>query len=248
MDDIAISARGLGKRFTIGTRQERRTLLSEIRQTLTGAAPHRDLWALKDLDLDIRRGEIFGLIGANGAGKSTLLLLLAGILEATEGTLEVRGKTDPFFQFGAGLRPQLTVRHNIALCAALLGMPDEELRRRLPKIVEFSGLGDYLYARYGELSTGLAARLPFAVAVHADLDIILIDEMLAVGDRAFQDKCLSAFRALAREGKTLVVVSHSLDLVGELCHRALYLEAGRAAFCGPAAEAVSRLVDAPIRS
>lgn len=247
MAEIAVRAQGLGKRFSIAARGDRRTLLEAMRHKLTGASPQRDLWALRGVDLTIERGELFGLIGANGAGKSTLLLLLAGILAPTEGRLEVRGKTDPFFQFGAGLRPQLTVLDNIRLCAALLGMRDRELRRRLPAIVEFSGLSEYLYARLGELSTGLAARLPFSVAMHARLDIVLVDEMLAVGDRAFQDKCLSAFKALARDGRTLVVVSHNLGLVGDLCGRALFLESGRPAYCGPAQEAVGRLIAAPAR-
>jgi len=245
MSRPAIRARGLGKRFRIGTREGRRTLLSALRHNLTGASAHRDLWALRGLDVDVERGEIFGVVGSNGAGKSTLLLLLAGILAPTEGTLDVQGKTDPFFQFAAALRPELAVKDNIALCAALLGIPDRQLKRRFDRIVEFSGLSDFLYARYGELSTGMAARLPFAVAVHADLDIILVDEMLSVGDRAFQQKCLETFRALSREGKTLVVVSHDLNLIGELCGRAVLLERGRAAYCGPAAEAAARALAIP---
>ncbi|MDE2491333.1 MAG: ABC transporter ATP-binding protein [Elusimicrobia bacterium] len=240
--DAAVVAEGLGKRFRIAARDERRTVLGRLRRALTGAPERRELWALRDLDLEIRRGEIFGVIGANGAGKSTLLLLLAGILAPTRGSLRVEGKTDPFFQFAAGLRPQLSVLDNMALCAALLGLTRREFKRRLPQIVEFSGLGDYLYARYGELSTGLAARLPFATAIHADLDIIVIDEMLSVGDRAFQAQCLEAFRGLADRGKTLIVVSHNLDLVAELCGRALYLKEGRAAYCGKAGTAVARLI------
>ena len=240
--DIVIRAEGLGKRFLIGTRDERRTVSSRLRRALTGATPHRELCALRGLDLEIRRGDIFGIIGPNGAGKSTLLLLLARILAPSSGHLRVAGKTDPFFQLAAGLRPNLSVLDNLSLCAALLGISRKEFQRRLPRILDFSGLHDYLYARYGELSSGLAARLPFAVAIHADLDIILIDEMLAVGDRAFQAQCTAAITDLAARGKTLVLVSHSLEMVRSLCSRALYLRGGEAAFCGDAAAAVDRFI------
>ncbi|OGS40446.1 MAG: hypothetical protein A2506_11225 [Elusimicrobia bacterium RIFOXYD12_FULL_66_9] len=240
--DIVIRAEGLGKRFLIGTRDERRTVATRLRRALTGATSQRELWALRGLDLEIRRGDIFGIIGPNGAGKSTLLLLLARILAPSSGRLRVDGKTDPFFQLAAGLRPNLSVRDNLSLCAALLGIPNKEFKRLLPQILDFSGLHDYLYARYGELSSGLAARLPFAVALHADLDIILIDEMLAVGDRTFQAQCTEAIKDLARRGKTLVLASHSLDMVRTLCSRALYLREGEAAFCGDATAAVKRLI------
>ncbi|HAZ08918.1 MAG TPA: ATP-binding protein [Elusimicrobia bacterium] len=251
---IVIRAEGLGKRFLIGTRDERRTVASRLRRALTGGTSQRELWALRGLDLQVRRGDIFGIIGPNGAGKSTLLLLLARILAPSSGHLRVKGKTDPFFQLAAGLRPNLSVLDNLSLCAALLGIPRREFQRRLPRILDFSGLHDYLYARYGELSSGLAARLPFAVALHADLDIILIDEMLAVGDRAFQAQSIESFKALASRGKTLVLVSHSLEMVRSLCSRALYLRQGEAVFCGDAATAVKRFIadvdgaEAPPRS
>lgn len=239
---IAVSAAGLGKKFLIGSRGDRRTVIGRVRRALTGETPHRELWAVRGVDLEIRRGEIFGIVGPNGAGKSTLLLMLAGILVPTEGRLDVRGKTDPFFQLAAGLRTPLTVLENFALCAALLGLSRAQFAYRLPQIVEFSGLGDYLYARYGELSTGFAARLPFSVALHAELDIILIDEMLAVGDREFQAKCLEAIRGLAARGKTVILVSHNLALVSALCARALHIVGGRSAFCGAAQDAIARMV------
>jgi ABC-2 type transport system ATP-binding protein len=135
----------------------------------------------------------------------------------------------------------LSVRDNIALCAALLGISRVDLKRRRDEIIEFSELNQYLDARLGELSTGLAARLPFATAMHADLDIILVDEMLSVGDLRFKAKCFEAFRALARQGKTIVVVSHDLDSIRALCARTLYLSAGRTAFLGDTGEAIGRL-------
>ncbi len=240
--DIVIRTEGLGKRFLIGARDERRTVARRLHRALTGITPHRELWALRGLDLEIRRGDILGIIGPNGAGKSTLLLLLARILAPSRGHLQVEGKTDPFFQLAAGLRPTLSVLDNLSLCAALLGISRREFKRRLPQILDFSGLHDYRDARYGELSSGLAARLPFAVAIHADLDIILIDEMLAVGDRAFQAQCTTAITSLAAQGKTLVLITHSLDMVRSLCSRALYLRGGEAAFCGDAAAAVDRFI------
>ena len=241
-DDVAISAESLGKRFLIGAADQRRTALGALRRAITGRADTRELWALRGLDFEIRRGERVGLIGANGAGKSTLLLLLARILAPTEGRLEMRGKVDPFFQLGAGLQPRLTVLDNFALCAALLGIPRKAFRRALPKMLEFSGLGDYRNAAYGELSSGLAARLPFAVAVHADLDIVVVDEAFSVGDRMFQARCLEVFEDFRRRGRTVVLASHDLDLVRRLCGRTLYLRGGRAAFLGKTDEAVDAFI------
>lgn len=232
--DIAISASGLGKRYSIGAIEARPTLLGRLRQSLTGQGPQRDLWALRGLDLEVRQGEIFGIVGRNGAGKSTLLLLLGGIIAPTEGTLRVAGKTDPFFQLAAGLKPGLTVHDNMRLCAALLGMPRREFNKRLEKMLAFSQLEPYLGARMGELSSGLAARVPFSVAIHSDLDLMLIDEMLDIGDVAFQKRCHGVFRSLAESGKTLIVVSHSLNAIRTLCHRALYLKSGRPEALGPA--------------
>jgi lipopolysaccharide transport system ATP-binding protein len=241
-DDVAISADSLGKRFLIGSADQRRTALGALRRAVLGRAELRELWALRGLNFEIRRGERVGLIGPNGAGKSTLLLLLARILAPTEGRLEVRGKVDPFFQLGAGLQPRLTVLDNFALCAALLGIPRKTFHRNLPRMIEFSGLGEYRNAAYGELSSGLAARLPFAVAVHADLDIVVIDEAFSVGDRVFQARCLEVFEDFRRRGRTVVLASHDLDLVRRLCGRALYLRDGRAAFFGKSDEAVERFI------
>ncbi len=245
-NDTAIAASGLGKRFMIGAADERRTLWRAVHQAVTGRGARRELWALRDLDFEVRRGEMFGIVGPNGAGKSTLLLLMAGIFQPTAGTIRISGKTDPFFQLGAGLKPRLSVRDNFALSAALLGIPRREFLERLPRMLEFSGLQDYLYARLGELSSGLMARLPFAAALHADLDIIVIDEMLSVGDRAFQARCREAFKSFVSQGKTIVLVSHDVDLIRAQCGRALYLKAGQAEFCGPAGDAVDRLLrDSP---
>ncbi|MCX5796106.1 MAG: DegT/DnrJ/EryC1/StrS family aminotransferase [Elusimicrobia bacterium] len=240
--DVVIRAQGLAKSFLIGSKAEKESSLETTHRLLTGAGSRRVLWALRHLDLEVNRGETLGIIGPNGAGKSTLLLLLARILAPSEGRLEVSGKTDQFFGLDEGLQSQLTVRENMSLCAALLGMPPEVFAARLPAMLDFSKLHDYLYAKFGELSTGLAARVAFSVAIHGDLDIILVDEKLAVGDGAFQDKCLSVFRDFQKQGKTLLIVSHSLQLIDRLCPRTLYLNAGRTAFLGDTTEAIRLFV------
>ena len=238
--EVAVRAMGLGKRFSIGSRAERKTFPNTLRRWITGAATHRDLWALRDIVFELRRGEILGVIGPNGAGKSTLLLLLAGILTPTEGRVEVRGKINPFFCLGAGLQPQLTVRENFSLCAALLGIPRRQFQRRFPEMVAFSELEDYLYAKLGELSSGLAGRVPFTTAIHAELDIILVDEFLAVGDIKFGQKCHNVFDSFRAQGKTLVVVSHSVDIIKAMSDRVLYLNGGHTFFLGAPDEAIAK--------
>ncbi|MBI3547479.1 MAG: DegT/DnrJ/EryC1/StrS family aminotransferase [Elusimicrobia bacterium] len=240
---VAVAAEALGKRFFIGTPRERSTIPRALHQWATTGSVRREHWALRDVSFTVDRGEVLGVIGANGAGKSTLLLLVARILHATEGSVKVFGKADPFFQLSAGLQPELSVLENFSVCSALLGMPKADFDRRLPEIIEFSGLDRYLYARYGELSTGLAARLPFSTAIHGDLDIVLADEMLSVGDAQFQAKCRGAFDGLLAQGKTLIVVSHNLEMVQAMCPRTLYLKEGRAAFLGETFEAVARFME-----
>ena len=238
-----IRAEGIGKRFLIGTKADRPTLLQSLRRWATGGQPQRELWALQGIDLELYRGDVLGIIGANGAGKSTLLMLMAKILDISEGRLEVSGKVNPFFQLASGLQLELTVNENIVTCAALLGIGSRELKKKLPEIIEFSGLEKYLYAKLGELSTGLAARVPFTTAIHVDADILLVDEMLSVGDIAFQDRCVKVFRKLIRQGKTLVIVSHNLNLVQRLCPSVLYLKNGKAAFLGSYEDAVAQFTE-----
>lgn len=238
-----IQVEDLGKRFRIGERSRKESFLATTRRLLTGGSGQRELWALRHVSFKVERGEALGVIGPNGAGKSTLLLLLSQILNPTEGSCRVSGKAHCFFRIGTALQPRLTVLENFSLCSALLGLDREEFRARLPSMISFSGLGDYLYAKYGELSTGLAARLPFSAAVHTDLEIILVDEMLMVGDRAFQAKCLKTFHDFRAQGKTLVIVSHSLPLIESLCQRSLYLNAGKPVFLGESGEAIRRFVD-----
>jgi ABC-type polysaccharide/polyol phosphate transport system ATPase subunit len=237
---------GVGKVYSVSTRSSRERFPETLRRLLTGNAAHRALWALRGVSFELGRGEVLGVIGANGAGKSTLLTLLAQIVAPTEGRLEVNGKSSLFFQLASGLRPQLSVLDNFSLCAALLGIPRASFRELLPAMVDFSGLGDYLHARYGELSSGLAARVPFSAAVHADLDIIMADEMIAVGDEAFQRKCFGTFEAFRKGGKTMVLASHDMEMIGKLSTKVLYLKEGRAEFFGEPRDAIRRYGDASL--
>jgi len=234
---VVLSAAGLGKRYDLAA-PGRESLPQALLRLAAGAPRRRALWALRGVSLEIRRGEIVGLIGANGAGKSTLLLLLAGIAEPTEGAVTARGRADLFFQLGSGLQPGLSVLDNLRLCAALLGHDPALTRARTARILEFSGLTEYRAARFGELSSGLAARLPFSVALHGELDVVLADEAVSVGDAAFQARCAEAFRGLRRDGKTIVLATHDMDAVRALCTRAVYLEAGRVRAEGAPAETV----------
>lgn len=222
MTQRAILAQGLGKRFE-HTMPRRRTLLGR----LLGGAPPASIWALKDVSFEVSKGECFGIEGSNGAGKSTLLAIIAGILEPTCGRIEVNGRGNAFFHLSAGLQGELSVRDNIEICAILMGLRRRQALDRVEAILDFSGLGPYAEVRLAELSTGQAARVAFSTAMHADLDILLVDEALAVGDAAFQEKCRGAFESLRAQGKTLVVVSHDAALLKSVCSRTLKLEGGR---------------------
>ena len=240
---VRVRAEGLGKRFQLSTRGSRESFLATTRRLVFGSSERKPLWALRELSFELGPGETLGVIGPNGAGKSTLLLILAGILGPTEGRATVRGRASHLFELGTGLQPRLTLLENLSLCASLLGMRQRRFRELLPSILAFSGLEEYLYARCGELSAGLAARVPFAAAVHADPEILLVDELVAVGDAAYQEKCLKLFLDMRSQGRTMVVASHNLGFVSSLCGRMLYLRGGRAAFLGDPAEACRRYLE-----
>jgi lipopolysaccharide transport system ATP-binding protein len=223
--DAALIARGLGKRYLRSFGRER-TMLGKLR-ALVGRADQKPVWALRGVDLEIRRGELVGVLGPNGAGKSTLLNLLAGIVEPTEGWARSEGRIGPFFRVGSGLYSELTVLDNIRMAGALYGMTPRELKRRLDPIVSFGELEPYLYARLGELSLGFQARVAFSTAIHADIDVYIVDEVLAVGDAAFSAKCLERMKQLLRAGRTMIVASHDLTMVRLMCTRAVLIENGR---------------------
>jgi ABC-2 type transport system ATP-binding protein len=233
----ALRVENAGKQFDIGIERQ-----MSVRQHLThwvrGHQPTRSFWAVRGVNIELKHGESLGIIGPNGAGKSTLMRLLAGIYQPSEGRVESDGRVNPFLALGVSLLPQLTVLQNLRLCAALQGYSGREFRDRLDRIIEFSELHDYLYAAVADLSAGWASRVAFSIAIHTDINILLIDETLAVGDNYFQAKCLKRFEKLQQEGSTVVLVSHSLDDVARICGKALYLDGGSVAGFGPSAEMV----------
>jgi len=188
---------------------------------------HEDIWALRDLNLTIHPGETVGVIGVNGAGKSTLLKLISGTTFPTTGSLDVYGRATALLELGAGFHPEFTGRENIRLNGALLGFSNREIREREDEIIEFSGLGDFADRPVKTYSSGMVVRLGFSVASHLDPDILLVDEVLAVGDEAFRIKCLERFNTFRESGKTLVFVSHDLRLIRLLCRRVILLDKGR---------------------
>ena len=197
--------------------------------------------ALKDVDLTIRQGESVALLGFNGSGKSTLLKHISGVMLPDSGVVRTRGRVAGLIEVGAGFHPDLTGRDNVFLNAAILGMTEKETKEHFDSIIEFSEIGQFIDTEVKFYSSGMYLRLAFSVAVHTDPEVFLIDEILAVGDEPFQRKCIDKIQDLARLGKTLVVVSHDLDLVARICDRGIVLHRGEIAFDGPIHDAVSTL-------
>ena len=199
-------------------------------------SPSQTVDALTDVSFRVGRGETFGVIGANGSGKSTLLKLVAGILKPTSGALSVGGKVSALIELGAGFHPEISGRENVVINGVMLGLSRKEIERKLPEIVAFSGLADFIDQPVKTYSSGMYVRLGFAVAVHVDPDILVVDEVLAVGDEAFSRRCLDTIGEFRARGKTIFFVSHALGLVEELCDRVLYLDGGRVKGLGEARE------------
>lgn len=232
---------GLSKRFTL--RKDR-----SLKERLTGFGRSRrrmreDFQALQDINLSVRAGETLGLIGHNGSGKSTLLKMIGGILDPTAGTAETRGRIAALIELGAGFHPDLTGRENVYLNAALLGLTREETSERFDDIVAFADIGEFIDAQVKFYSSGMFVRLAFAVAVHTEPDLLLVDEVLAVGDEAFQRKCLDRIRSLQQAGVTIILVSHSLAQIQDLCDRAVLLDHGRIVADAAPVTAVARFRD-----
>lgn len=202
--------------------------------------------ALNGVNLTVRQGERVALLGYNGSGKSTLLKLISGVMQPDEGTVLKRGRIAGLIEVGAGFHPDLTGRDNVFMNAAILGMSKEQIEAKFDEIVEFSEIGDFIDTEVKFYSSGMYLRLAFAVAVHTDPEIFLVDEILAVGDEPFQRKCLKKIKELCAEGKTLVVVSHDLDLVSQICDRGVILEKGNLKFDGPAMNAVDVMRGQPL--
>lgn len=199
-----------------------------------------EFWALKDVSLQVNHGETFGLIGANGSGKSTLLKLIAGTIRPQSGEITTYGRIASLLELGAGFHPELTGRENVYLNASILGLTRKETDLHFDSIIDFSEIEQFIDMQVKHYSSGMFVRLGFAVAVHVDPEILLVDEVLAVGDEAFQRKCLDRIRTFQKEGRTIVFVSHGVDMVRNVCNRAAFLHHGQLMHMGPAAEVVTK--------
>jgi lipopolysaccharide transport system ATP-binding protein len=255
MSTVAIDVVGLGKKYQIGrvqknyyrlTDQLADTFMAPARRLgrllqghAAGAAElDETLWALKDVAFQIRSGEVVGIIGRNGAGKSTLLKILSGISDPSEGHADIYGRIGSLLEVGTGFHPELTGRENISLNGAILGMRKGEIERKLDEIVAFAEIGRFLDTPVKHYSSGMYVRLAFSVAAHLESDILLVDEVLAVGDMAFQRKCLGKMDDVARAGRTVVFISHNMGLLQALCERGIFLSAGSVARDGTITEVV----------
>ena len=234
----AVHVEGVSKHFRL---RHTHSLKETLVWTVQGRARTDAITALHPLDLTIRPGETLALLGRNGSGKSTLLKLLAGVMAPDTGQVRVRGRLAGLLEVGAGFHPDLTGRENVYLNAAILGLTRAQVEERFDDIAAFADIGRFHDTQERFYSSGMFLRLAFAVAVHTEPDVFLVDEILAVGDEAFRDKCLGRIEQLADEGRTLVVVSHDLPLVERLCSRGVLLEAGRVVADGPVRRAVDQL-------
>jgi ABC-2 type transport system ATP-binding protein len=233
-----IRVSGVSKRFVL----HKETSLKERALRFGRGSDHdEDFWALRDVDLSIAAGQTVGLMGANGSGKSTLLKVIGAIIQPTTGSVLRRGRLAALLELGAGFHPDLTGRENVYLNAAILGMSRAETERHFDAIVDFSGIEPFIDTQVKFYSSGMYVRLAFAVAIHVDPDLLLVDEVLAVGDEPFQRKCMDKIRSFQEEGRTIVLVSHSAEQVGDLCDRAVMLRGGRVEFDGAPREAIREL-------
>ena len=251
--DIAVRVNQISKRFRIGARAGYRTLRESVSDAFSApwrrlrgsrkiatdhAAQEREIWALRNVSFEVPRGEVLGLIGRNGAGKSTLLKILSRITPPTSGYAEIRGRVGSLLEVGTGFHPELTGRENVYLSGAILGMKRAEIRRRFDAIVTFAEVDRFIDTAIKHYSSGMHMRLAFAVAAHLEPEVLLVDEVLAVGDAAFQRKCLGRMRSVAGSGRTILFVSHNMAAVTQLCERALWLDEGQVRLTGSAQDVV----------
>jgi ABC-type polysaccharide/polyol phosphate transport system ATPase subunit len=241
VSELAVTVSGLKKVFKVPLEQRNR--LRDHIAHLFRSAGYRRLEALKDVNLEIRSGEFFGIIGRNGSGKSTALKLIAGVTAPTKGEVFVVGRVCPLIELGAGFHPDLTGRENVHLNASILGMSSREINEQFDAIVEFAELAEFIDTPIKRYSSGMYVRLGFAVAVHSNPDLLLVDEVLAVGDTFFQEKCLAKMHEFKDKGITIVLVSHSPALVTSFCDRAIWLDHGRLMADGRADDVVAEYLE-----
>jgi lipopolysaccharide transport system ATP-binding protein len=247
MSEIAIKVEGMGKRYRVPQRADSvepdtvaGAIYSGVRRILTGqgSSKREEFWALRDASFEVGHGEVLGMVGANGAGKSTLLKLLSRVTEPTEGRATLYGRVGALLEVGTGFHPDLSGRDNIYLNGTILGMTRREIDGRFDSIVEFSGVERFLDMQVKHYSSGMYVRLAFSIAAHLEPDILLVDEVLSVGDQAFQEKCMGRIREITQAGRTVVFVSHNMSSVASLCTRGLLIEKGGITFDGPINEAI----------
>jgi lipopolysaccharide transport system ATP-binding protein len=243
MSDVAIRVEGLGKQYRLGGPRERYSTLRDQIQRWTSLrgllrratrAEHRPpFWALRDVSFEVGRGEVVGIIGRNGAGKSTLLKILSRITEPTEGAADIHGRVGSLLEVGTGFHPELSGRENVYLNGAILGMRRAEIARKFDEIVAFAEVEKFVDTPVKHYSSGMYTRLAFAVAAHLEPEILIVDEVLAVGDAEFQKKCLGKMEEVAEGGRTVLFVSHNMGAVQTLCTQAIMLKQGKVHLCGP---------------
>jgi ABC-type polysaccharide/polyol phosphate transport system ATPase subunit len=244
-DDIAIKVEGLSKCYHIydQPRDRLKQMILPRLQRAVGAAskPYfREFWALKDVSFEVKKGETVGIIGRNGSGKSTLLQMICGTLNPTGGSIQTNGRIAALLELGSGFNPEFTGRENVYMNAAVLGLSDDEIDARFDEIVSFADIGDFIEQPVKTYSSGMMVRLAFAVAVHVNAEILIVDEALAVGDIAFQHKCFQKVQELRVRGTTILLVSHDLGSIVEFCNRAFVLNTGAMVFTGLALESVNQ--------
>jgi lipopolysaccharide transport system ATP-binding protein len=242
MSSLAIRVEKLGKQYRIGTLASQR--YQTLRDTLTSVfdrsrrEPKGTIWALKDISFEVEEGQVLGIVGRNGAGKSTLLKILSRVTDPTEGYGEIRGRVGSLLEVGTGFHPELTGRENIYLNGAILGMRRSEIQRKFDEIVEFSEVGPFIDTPVKRYSSGMYLRLAFAVAAHLEPEILVVDEVLAVGDAEFQRKCLGKMSDVAQQGRTVLFVSHNMSAILRLTQETLVIEKGRLKMRAPTPQAV----------
>lgn len=249
MSGVAIRVADLSKRYRLGESKRSRNLRDILNQTFQspfrfwakrrGGSAHGSFWALNNISFDVEHGEVIGIIGRNGAGKSTLLKILSRITEPTGGSVETYGRVGSLLEVGTGFHPELTGSENIYLNGAILGMRKTEIDGKFDEIVSFSEIGKFLDTPVKYYSSGMYVRLAFAVAAHLDPEILIVDEVLAVGDLAFQKKCLGKMGNAAEQGRTVLLVSHQMNAIRKLCKRSVWLDGGEIRMIGPTAKVVS---------
>lgn len=228
MENTVISFKKVSKKF----RKGRKLLLKEALLDVLKPAATEEFWALKNASFNVNKGETLGIIGANGSGKSTILKLIAGVMVPTGGEVEIKGRVAPLIELGAGFHPELTGRENIYLNASILGMKHSEIDERYKDIVKFSELDEFIDTPIKHYSSGMYMRLGFSIAVHTNPDILLVDEILAVGDTKFQTKCMKKIESFRKEGITVIFVTHDMKTIRSFCNRAIVLKNGKAIFRG----------------